>query len=158
MVKRNKKGQFIWTTGNGLYKRKLVNGKNLTYSRYVWEKHFGKIPKGMIIHHIDKNKMNNKIENLAMMSYKAHNILHSHSPWNKGLTVKDSKKWAITHQKAQANRLEKMKKRFKETWELQQAGLKLREIAKELNISERQVSTRLKRYKEEVKERKMFKQ
>lgn len=147
-MKRNKKGQFIYTTGRGRYKRKNVNGKNVQYSRYVWEKHFGKIPKGMIIHHIDKNKMNNKIENLAMMSYKAHNLLHSHSPWNKGLTINTSEKFKEAHKKATEVRLVETKKRFIETYKLKMSGLKLQQIADKLNISRRQVSERLRRFKE----------
>ena len=147
-MKRNEKGQFIYTTGKGRYKRKTVNGKNVQYSRYIWEKHFGKIPKGMIIHHIDKDKMNNDIKNLAMMSYKAHNILHSHSPWNKGLTVENNKKLKDTINKAQKSRLETMKKRFIETQKLRISGLKLQQIADKLNISRGQVSGRLRRFKE----------
>ena len=102
----------------------------------------------MIIHHIDKNKMNNKVGNLAMMSYKAHNILHSHSPWNEGLTTKNNKKWADTIKKRDEVKLEIMKKKCKETRELKQSGLKIKEIAKKLNICEGQVFGRLRRFKE----------
>lgn len=33
----------------------------------VWEQHYGKIPKGWIIIHKDKNKNNNKIDNLVLI-------------------------------------------------------------------------------------------
>ena len=36
--------------------------------RYVWEKERGEIPEGYHIHHIDKNKANNDISNLALIS------------------------------------------------------------------------------------------
>ena len=149
-MKRNKKGQFIYTTGEGRYKRKIVNGKSLQYSRYIWEERFGKIPNGMIIHHIDKNRMNNNINNLALLTYKAHNLLHSKDrrTWNKGLTTKNNKKMAIIIKKRNTVKLETMKKKCKETWKLKQSGLKLKEIAKRLDISRRQVSERLRRLKE----------
>lgn len=36
--------------------------------RAVWEYHFGAIPDGAVVHHIDGNKSNNQIGNLALMS------------------------------------------------------------------------------------------
>ncbi len=43
--------------------------------RYEWEKVHGEIPPGFIIHHIDRNRQNNKIENLQQMSKKEHDII-----------------------------------------------------------------------------------
>lgn len=44
---------------------------------YVWEKHNGPIPDGYEIHHIDRNKDNNEIDNLVMLSVKDHKALHA---------------------------------------------------------------------------------
>ena len=44
--------------------------------RVIWEKHNGPIPKGMLIHHINGNKKDNRIENLQMMSFHEHMQLH----------------------------------------------------------------------------------
>lgn len=44
--------------------------------RYVWEKHHGEIPKGYDIHHVDKDKSNNEISNLQLISRKDHMKLH----------------------------------------------------------------------------------
>lgn len=149
-MKRNKKGQFVYTTGKGRYKRKNINGYNIQYSRYVWEKHNGEIPKGMLIHHIDEDKMNNDIKNLQMMTYKEHNLLHAKDKkvWNEGLTAKTNNKLKNIIDKAQASRMKTMKKRFIETYKLRKSGLKLKQIANILNISSRQVSERLRRFKE----------
>jgi len=43
---------------------------------YIWEQHNGPVPKGMCIHHIDQNKLNNKIENLRLMTISDHHKLH----------------------------------------------------------------------------------
>ena len=43
---------------------------------YVWEKHYGKIPDGFSVHHLDKNPRNNELSNLALMSYSAHSSHH----------------------------------------------------------------------------------
>lgn len=147
-TKRNEKGQFVFTTGAGRYKVIQVNGKRIMYSRYVWEQNFGKIPTGMIIHHKNKNKLDNRIKNLELVTFTTHNRIHAHKPWNKDLTINNNKKWADTIKKAQSNRLKTFIKKFKETYNLKKQGKKLKEIAIIQNISSRQVSDRLKRYKE----------
>lgn len=44
---------------------------------YVWEKYNGKVPPMHSVHHIDRNKANNSIENLTLLSYSEHSSLHS---------------------------------------------------------------------------------
>lgn len=44
--------------------------------RYVWEKEVGAIPKGCQIHHINGNKADNRIDNLAIMTASGHQRLH----------------------------------------------------------------------------------
>jgi len=47
------------------------------YHHYVWEKHYGEIQKGEIIHHIDKNPLNNKLTNLIkLINQSDHMKLH----------------------------------------------------------------------------------
>lgn len=43
---------------------------------YVWEKHYGPVPDGYEVHHIDKDASNNDIENLIAMPMKEHHQLH----------------------------------------------------------------------------------
>lgn len=45
--------------------------------RYVYKKYYGKIPDNYEIHHIDKNKDNNDISNLKLLSCEEHRQLHS---------------------------------------------------------------------------------
>lgn len=39
-------------------------------ARYVWEKHFGKIPNGYEVNHKDCNPKNNAIENLELVTHR----------------------------------------------------------------------------------------
>lgn len=48
--------------------------------RWVWEYHYGEIPKGYHIHHIDDNKSNNEIKNLLMLTAYAHLKHHAKDP------------------------------------------------------------------------------
>ncbi|MBQ9024839.1 MAG: HNH endonuclease [Methanobrevibacter sp.] len=50
--------------------------KTRMYHRVVWSKHYGKIPEGYHIHHIDKNKLNNNISNLQLICSSEHSKLH----------------------------------------------------------------------------------
>ena len=53
-----------------------INTMHGRFHRYVYKKHKGKIPEGCVIHHIDKNKLNNEISNLQCMTQSEHCTLH----------------------------------------------------------------------------------
>ena len=63
--------------------RKDKKGKLRMEHCLVWEEHYGKIPDGMQIHHIDHNKTNNDISNLKLVTPLEHKRLHS------GCIIKD---------------------------------------------------------------------
>ena len=44
--------------------------------RYIWEKEVGAIPEGCHIHHLNGDKSDNRIENLAIMTGKGHLRMH----------------------------------------------------------------------------------
>ena len=48
----------------------------IEYAKHIWIKHNGNIPKGFIIHHIDKNSLNDVISNLALLTRTAHINIH----------------------------------------------------------------------------------
>lgn len=149
MTKRNEKGQFVYTTGMGRYKVVQRNSERIAVHRLVWEQHNGAIPHGYIIHHINRNKLDNRIENLACVTYKEHNMLHAKDRriWNTGLTTETSEKWKNTLAKALRVRHEQIFEKCKLVKELRKT-MSAREIAKKVGICTRQVHTLLHRYDE----------
>jgi endogenous inhibitor of DNA gyrase (YacG/DUF329 family) len=64
-------------TGYFLCTKKTDIGKRERLHCFVWRKNFGDIPDGFQIHHKDKNKDNNEIENLACIPKHEHMKLHA---------------------------------------------------------------------------------
>lgn len=59
------------------YKKiKLVDGTTKNEHVLVWELHNGPVPVGMVVHHINNNPRDNRIENLEVMTRSAHTKLH----------------------------------------------------------------------------------
>lgn len=74
MEQRDLKGRKLTKKG---YVRMTYNGRPRMEHDVVWEKHYGEIPKGYQIHHIDGNKKNNYIENLMLVTPIEHKRIHS---------------------------------------------------------------------------------
>lgn len=58
----------------------LNSTNSVRLHRSIWEYHNEDIPKGFHVHHIDGDKSNNNIENLAVMDGKEHLYLHGKQP------------------------------------------------------------------------------
>ena len=62
-------------TGYFLSSRK-IDGRRKRLHVYVWEKEYGKVPKGYHVHHLDGNKKNNELDNLELLSKRRHAEIH----------------------------------------------------------------------------------
>ena len=83
-----KKGQKAWNyEGKGKLKRKYkrFNKKLVLKSHYVFCSYYRieRIPLGFVIHHKDGNSLNDSIDNLIMMTDKAHKKFHNKLSKNK---------------------------------------------------------------------------
>ena len=83
-----KKGMSAWNyEGKGRLKRKFVkkDGKFMLNAHYVFCSYYRltEIPQGFIIHHKDGNALNDSIDNLVMMTDKAHKEFHNKLAKNK---------------------------------------------------------------------------
>lgn len=58
--------------GHGGYVIVLIDGKQLLEHRVVWERANGKIPSGYVIHHLNGNRQDNRLENLFAIPRKRH--------------------------------------------------------------------------------------
>lgn len=63
------------TDCNG-YHQIYDKGKQRLAHTVIWEKAFGPVPEGMQLHHIDGNKQNNELANLALVTPMEHRRLH----------------------------------------------------------------------------------
>lgn len=60
-INGNWKGGVTYQDGYRLIK---IESKYIKEHRYVWEQTHGKIPKGWVVHHLNGNKLDNRLENL----------------------------------------------------------------------------------------------
>jgi len=75
----NKGLQVSWNKGIKPYKRSkriVVNGESVYQHRHIYALEHGKIPDGIIIHHINCDNTDNNIDNLKAMTQSEHVSLH----------------------------------------------------------------------------------
>ena len=66
----NSSGYYIISTcGEGNFEKYL--------HRLIYEDHYGEIPDGYMVHHKNENKLDNRIDNLELMSHEEHSAYHS---------------------------------------------------------------------------------
>lgn len=59
------------------YRRIRCKDRRLRFEHVlVWEEHFGPVPRGFEIHHVNEDKLDNRIENLRIVSRLEHKRIH----------------------------------------------------------------------------------
>lgn len=77
----------IGYSGNPSYQYKTFsfNGESRSYlHRVIWEAFYGPIPKGLVVDHIDGDRMNNSIDNLQLLTRAANSRKSMIASWSKG--------------------------------------------------------------------------
>lgn len=69
-AKVNAKGYYQITSRKEGYEGQYLH-------RLIFEAHYGKIPKGIVIHHLDENPLNNHINNLKAVPLSEHTSMHT---------------------------------------------------------------------------------
>lgn len=62
---------------------RVQTGEGYEYEhRYLWRQHFGSIPTSHVVHHINGNRQDNRIENLRLMPKRKHDSVTSAVAWS----------------------------------------------------------------------------
>lgn len=84
----------------GRYRKVTVNGVVKPEHIVVWENVHGPLPKGMVIHHINGNGRDNRIENLVAMTVSEH-LAHHHALRRQGKDPVDASDPSVIHDREQ---------------------------------------------------------
>lgn len=74
------RGCRYYLTAEGYVERRhgpRGNSRSVGWHRDVWEAAFGPIPEGLHVHHINENKLDNRIANLSLVSNAGHGKIHA---------------------------------------------------------------------------------
>jgi len=73
LLSNKKTGHIYCNLDRDGYVRVRKDGKEYRAHRLIWEMHYGSIPTGILIDHIDGDTLNNRIENLRLATRQQNN-------------------------------------------------------------------------------------
>ncbi len=124
-----------------------VDGKRFccSVSRVMWVAYHGGIPDGYHIHHIDKNRSNDSIENLECVNGSEHisSHLRKRSAWNKGTKYGETDAFKL----GLANRKRNHARLCAEVYGKWRDGTTQASLADEYGVSPRQICDRLRSHR-----------
>lgn len=59
-----------------LWDNRYLRFNGILYHREIYSEHFGEIPKGYLVHHVNDNTLDNHIGNLELVTRAEHNRIH----------------------------------------------------------------------------------
>lgn len=59
------------------YRNIKINGRSVSEHRWVWEQANGPIPAGYLVHHRNGDKLDNRLENLELLTHAEHSRHHN---------------------------------------------------------------------------------
>lgn len=66
------------------YRRVFHGGRPHLEHRLVWEKANGPIPEGYLVHHINGDRLDNRLKNLVLVTLPVHRRIHTGCEWHEG--------------------------------------------------------------------------
>lgn len=115
------------------YKALKVNGKKIDEHRFIIEQFLGrKLKRNEVVHHINGNKNDNRIENLQLMSLSEHSKLHN---TNKKISTEQRKKLSEKSKGRPNSRRNIDDNTIKKMAKLRKQGLSFRAIDRYFNFS-----------------------
>lgn len=121
---------------NGYMRIQTGNGFNYEH-RYVWEQNRGPIPNGYVVHHINGDRTDNRIDNLELLKKRRHDSITSSEAWDRRINGE----FPPVFKPNQKN----FNKSFIE--ESLTQGKSIRQIARELKVSHGTIRRNIKDYR-----------
>lgn len=70
------------------YRYLKINGKRIAEHRFIMQEHLGReLKAGELVHHINHNKLDNRIENLQLVTSAEHGLAHTKHPITKQCVI-----------------------------------------------------------------------
>lgn len=80
------------STGHAMIRMTTKDGlsRSVRVAHMVWAYHNGPVPKGYVVHHINGNPDDNRVENLELLTPSQHCAQHNREKWDSGVFSRES--------------------------------------------------------------------